>query len=517
MATIRDDAGDLLDMLAGQDNNDEAERPAQAAIAELAERELCRKRLLPFIMKANPSYLPGWVHKDICQRLERFSQQVANKESPRLMITMPPRAGKSEIASKTFPAWHLGRHPDHEFISASYSGALANDFSRKVRNLMREPMYQSIFPTRLDPDTQAVSYWATTEGGGFLPAGTGGAITGRGAHVACIDDPVKNREEAESELIRQQIWDWYTSTLYTRLAPGGGLLVIQTRWHFDDLAGRLLEQVEDSEQWELVEYPAIAVTDEKYRKKGEALHPERYDIDALRRIERTIGPRDFQALYQQKPSPDEGEYFTKAMIRYYRPNELPDRSTLRFYTAWDTAVATKEINDWSVGVTVALDQHENIWLVDLFRQRVDSRDLVEEILDTWELWRSDITGIEDGVIKHAIGPFLDQRIKERRAFSFNYEGLKVGKADKVARARSIQGRMRQGKVYIPESAGFTPDLVNEMLQFPNGKHDDQVDALAHIGQMLADMSTVRGSTLKKKKSWRDLLKRKKTHRSAMSA
>ena len=515
---LDDNSGELLDRLAGIDPQNAAAAPVLEALGELAERELCRKRLLPFVVKSNPHYLPGWVHKDICKRLERFSDQVANKESPRLMITMPPRSGKSELASRTFPAWHLGRHASHEIISCSYSGQLANDFSRKVRNLMREPLYHSIFDTRLDPETQAVSFWATTAAGGYMPAGTGGAITGRGAHIALVDDPVKNREEAESETIRQQVWDWYTSTLYTRLAPGGGVLVIQTRWHHDDLAGRLLEDMGNGgEQWELVEYPAIAVEDETYRRKGEALHPERYPIDALERIKRTIGPRDFQALYQQKPSADEGDYFTLNMIRYYKSADLPPRETLRFYTAWDTAVATKQVNDWSVGITVGVDQSENLWVVDMVRRRMDSDQLVEEILDTWEIWRSDLTGIEEGVIKHAIGPFLQKRVTERRAHSFNEEPLKVGRADKVARARSIQGMMKQGRVFIPEDAGFTPDFTNELLQFPNGKHDDQVDALAHIGQMLSDMSPVISAPKKKKKSWRDRLRSNTTRRSAMSA
>ena len=517
MAYLDDNHGELLDVVAGQETQDH--QPAIAALEELADRELCRKRLLPYIIKSNPRYNAGWVHKDICKRLEKFEQEAVAGKSPRLMITVPPRHGKSEIASRTFPAWFLGRNPDMEIIACSHGASLAESFSRKARDLAKTDMHQSIFPEmQIDANAQGVKNWMTTQGGGYLPAGVDGPIVGRGFNVGIIDDVHKSWKEADSENIREDVWEWYTGVFYNRAAPGAGIILIMTRWHHDDLAGRLLADAEEGgDKWELVEYPAIAVNDEVYRDKGDALHPDRYDLNALNRIERVSGPRAWQALFQQKPTADEGDYFTQNMIRYYKPKDLPDRDTLRYYTAWDLAVSTKETNDWSVGITVGVDQQENIWVVDLFRKRVDSSDLVEEMLDTWELWRSDLTGIEEGVIKHSIGPFLEQRISERRAHSFNYMPLKVGRADKVARARSIQGRMRQGRVFIPENAGFTPDLVNELLQFPSGKHDDQVDALAHVGQMLGDMSTVSTPAKKRKKTWRDRLKSTSNHRSAMSA
>ncbi len=185
------------------------------------------------------------------------------------MLFMPPRHGKSTLASIAFPAWHLGRNPEHEFISCSYSGSLAMSFSRKVRQVLREPSYKKVFEdTRLDKDSQSVESWQTTQGGGYVAAGVGGGITGKGAHILLIDDPVKNREDAESENNREATWDWYTSTAYTRLAPGGGILVILTRWHDDDLAGRLLTASENgADDWEVVKYPALAEEDEEFRKE----------------------------------------------------------------------------------------------------------------------------------------------------------------------------------------------------------------------------------------------------------
>ena len=277
-----------------QEQKEEEQSLEQKAKAELALRILTRKRLLPFVERFNPDYQAGWVHKDICQRLEQFSRDVAEKKSPRLMLFMPPRHGKSTLASVAFPAWHLGRHPDHEFISCSYSGSLAMGFSRKVRQLLREPTYKTAFQTRLDPDSQSAEAWLTTGGGGYVAAGVGGGITGKGAHVLVIDDPVKNREDAESQNNREANWDWYTSTAYTRLAPGGGVLVILTRWHDDDLAGRLLKAgSEGGDEWTVVKYPAIAEEDEDFRDQGDALHPERYDAKSLKQIrwtKRLVGP-----------------------------------------------------------------------------------------------------------------------------------------------------------------------------------------------------------------------------------
>ena len=339
---------------------------------ELAKRVLCRKFLLPFVERTNPEYHAGWVHKDICQRLENFSKQVENKESPRLMLFMPPRHGKSTLASIAFPAWHLGRHPNHEFISCSYSGSLAMSFSRKVRQLLREPLYKNIFDkTRLDKDSQSVESWNTTNGGGYVSAGVGGGITGKGANVLLIDDPVKNREDAESDHNRDLIWDWYTSTAYTRLSPGGGVLVILTRWHDDDLAGRLLRFAEEgADQWEVVKYPAIAEEDEDYRAEGDALHPERYAVDALDQIRKAIGPRDWSALYQQNPVSDEGDYFARDMIRYFEPEEI-EYDRLKYYTAWDLAIGQRDRNDYSVGITVGVDEYDQMYVVDVVRGKYD--------------------------------------------------------------------------------------------------------------------------------------------------
>ena len=504
-----------------QDQKKQVDLSAQVkAEQELAKRILSRKRLLPFVERFNPDYLAGWVHKDICQRLEKFSEQVANKESPRLMLFMPPRHGKSTLASVAFPAWHLGRHPDHEFISCSYSGSLAMSFSRKVRQLLREPVYKNVFEkSRLDKDSQSVESWQTTQGGGYVAAGVGGGITGKGANVLVIDDPVKNREDAESDNNREATWDWYTSTAYTRLSPGGGILVILTRWHDDDLAGRLLKQAEDgADQWEVIRYPAIAEIDENFRKQGESLHPERYNVDALEQIRKAIGPRDWSALYQQNPVSDEGDYFSRDMIRYYEYDEI-DTAELNYYCAWDLAIGQRDRNDYSVGIVVGIDEYDHLYVVDVVRGKYDGFELVEQILDLYETWRPGIVGIERGHIEMALGPFLQKRTRERGLSEAYFKDLKVGRRDKEARARAIQGRMQQGMVYFPKDAVWTGTMVAELLRFPNGAHDDQVDALAWIGLMMTEFATFYERP-EHVPSWRDKLKyltKGAKHKSSMSA
>lgn len=498
--------------------------PQTAAMRELARRELCRRRYLPFVMRFNPDYMAGWVHKDIAQRLEKFSKDVADKKSPRLMLFMPPRHGKSLLTSKTFAAWHLGHYPDHEVIQCSYSGELSLTFGRNVRTLLRDPAYAPLFPnTQLDPESQSVSAWLTTAGGGLTSAGVGGAITGKGAHILFIDDPVKNREDADSSQKRDSVYDWYTSTAYTRLAPGAGVLVIQTRWHDEDLAGKLIEAAKHGgDQWEIVLYPAIATEDEPYRKQGEALHPERYDIDALLRIKNVVGPRDWASLYQQSPVPDEGAYFTRDMFQFYRRQDLPEANELRDYQTWDLAVTTEAYSDWSVGFSASMDQREKLYLRDRRRFKGDSLQIVNEICDFYEAWKPEIVGIERGQIELSLGPFLEKEIVRRRLNSMYIEPLKPGKRDKMLRARSIQGLMRQGRILFPhpDECPWINEVIDELLRFPNGRKDDQVDTLAWLGLLIQDMTAISLPIPQKPPSWKDKLSQfvaKPNHTSAMSA
>ena len=506
----------------------------EAAKKEEAARELARRRLLPFVKRFNDDYEPGWVHADICRRLEKFSQDVRDKKSPRLMLFLPPRHGKSEIASRNFPAWHLGHCPNHEIIQASYSADLAVDFSRKVRDLIRSKSYQNLFDTRLDPKTQAVERWATTASGAYAAVGVRGPITGRGAHIGIIDDPVKDRQDAESATLRQQVKDWYSSTFYTRLAPGGGVLIIMTRWHEDDLAGWLVNLMaeaekeaeasghwpEDADKWEIIRYPAIAEEDEEFRKKGEALHVGRYPLMALNKIKRTLINRDWIALYQQRPVAENGDFFKREFFKFYSRSDLPPMEELNVYSAWDHALGKKDVHDYTVCITVGIDTRGNIWILNILRMKLSSLEIIERMFDVQDSWSPVLQGMEESLIELAIEPVLIKVMDERRQF-IPYEKLKVRGMDKVARAQPIRARVEQGKVYLPNEsdAAWVSTFMEEVLKFPNGTHDDQVDAFAWIGQMLLYYAGVYSRKQDDSPKWMKRLKmmKKTRSRSAMGS
>ena len=500
----------------------------------LAKRELARRRLLQFTQQTHPTYSSGWVHDDICRRLERFSQQVLEKKSPRLMLLMPPRHGKSELASIRFPAWHLGRHPEHEIINVGYNLDLPMRFSRKVRDLVREPVYAAMFPDmQLDPNSQSVEAWNTTLGGGFTAAGVGGGITGKGATILIIDDPLKNQEEADSIGARDKLWDWYQSTAYTRLAPGGGVLVIETWWHDDDLAGRLQNVMHadpEADQFEIVKYPALSerweyldeTTDTIIRSDEElepvpdnvrllrppetCLHEDRYPTEALQKIRANMQPRIWSALYQQNPTPDEGVYFKKEYFRFQ--TTMPEAVNANIYTAWDFAIGQKQQNDWTVGATILQDENDVLYVLDIHRMKGDSFAIVEAMLDVAKRWadsyNSDyVVGVEDGQIWRALEPLFKKRITERRQY-VSYEVLRPY-TDKMVRARPLQGRMQQGRVVFPEEEHWKEQAVQELLRFPAGAHDDVVDAMAWATRLCMDKAPPSPKPATHIPSWKDKL------------
>jgi predicted phage terminase large subunit-like protein len=499
--------------------------------AELAKRVLARKSLLYFTKKFHPSYLAGWVHEDICRRLEKFSQDVRDRKSPRLMLLMPPRHGKSELASIRFPAWHLGHCPEHEIINCGYNLDLPMRFSRKVRENVRDPAYKALFDqTVLDPDSQSTEAWLTTMGGGFTAAGVGGGITGKGAHVLIIDDPIKNQEEADSVTTRNNLWDWYWTTAYSRLAPGAGVLIIQTWWHDDDLAGRLQSKMDadlSTDQFELVKYPAIAEYDEYWdndfvihrvhpeheapepgwrliRRVGDPLHEERYNKKMMLSMKANQPPRVWSALYQQNPVPDEGMYFQKEWFKY----ELfaPSPKHRNVYQAWDFAIGEKQHNDWTVGVTIVQDEMDYLHVVEVVRFKGDSFTIIEEVLNAAARWSTGPTapltlGFEDSQIWRSIRPLLLKRMSERGVYP-PYEELKP-LTDKLARARSLQGRLQQGRVYLLEGAPWRQQVVQEMLRFPAGTNDDVVDAMAWAVNLCVGKAPRMMPVPKSQKSWKD--------------
>ena len=271
----------------------------EKALASESKRRAAATSLIAFTEYTFPRYEAAAIHHQIAEQLER----VARNEVDRLMLLVPPRHGKSELASRRFPAWYLGRHPDKQFISASASATLAEDFGRDVRNLIASEEYGQVFDTRLAEDSQAKGRWTTSEGGSYFATGVGGALMGRGAHVLLIDDPFGSMADARSEIVRKSVHDWYTGTCYNRLEKGGKIILINYRMHQDDLCGRLLaQQAAGGDRWEVVELKAVS-------SDGRALWPEKFSSEALERIKRNISPADWAALYQQEPTAETGSYF----------------------------------------------------------------------------------------------------------------------------------------------------------------------------------------------------------------
>ena len=440
--------------------------PQQAA-SELLKRRKARESLLAFTEYTNSSYKAAPHHDLIASKLEA----VERGEIKRLIICMPPRHGKSELASRRFPAFYMGRNKDKQIIAASYNSDLSSDFGREVRNIVDSPEFQALFSVKLSQDSRAANRWHTDTGGMYVSAGVGTAITGRGADILLIDDPFKDRQEADSEITRQRVWDWYTSTAYTRLMPGGAVVVINTRWHDDDLSGRLLsEQSNGGDKWEVLSLPAI-------NDDGTALWPDWYPIERLEQIKGVLPARDWNSLYQQNPIPDDGEYFKKDWFSEY--DELPIK--LNIYAASDYAVTDGD-GDYTEHGVFGVDQNANIYVLDWWFGKTTADEWIERKCDLIIKHKPEKWFGESGVIRRSIEPFMMKRMQERNAFC-TVEWM-ASIADKTARARPIQARASMGKVFLPKKADWKEHVFNQLLRFPAGKHDDAVDVFSLIGRGL---------------------------------
>jgi predicted phage terminase large subunit-like protein len=433
-----------------------------------AQRRAAARSLIEFTRYTYPKYEAASIHFQIAEQLER----IARDEVERLMLLVPPRHGKSELASRRFPAWYLGRHPDKQFISASASFALAEDFGRDVRNLMNSAEYQEVFDTKLAEDSQARGHWTTSEGGSYFATGVGGALMGRGAHMFLIDDPFGSMADARSEPARKNIHDWFSAN-YSRLEKNGKIILINHRMHQDDLSGRLLaQQATGGDQWTVVELKAVS-------SEGGALWPEKFDSASLARIKANISAQDWAALYQQEPTADTGSYFKDEWLKPIL--EPPPRDVLNVYGASDYAV-TSDGGDYSVHVVIGIDPKRRMFLLDLWRRQASSNVWIEAWCDLVTKWKPAFWAEEKTQITSGVGPYLKARAIERRAYTCREQFPTRG--GKAVRAQSIRGRMELGGLYVPAAAEWLPDLKAELLAFPTGKHDDIVDALGLVGQLL---------------------------------
>ena len=451
---------------------------ANLARQEIARRILAKRRFLDFIKYINPWFNVSWHHRVVADALERIEQG----KCKRLMIFMPPRHSKSEMVSVNFPPYVLGKDKDRNIIEASYSAELATEFGRQARNIVDSQEYKNIFDTTLSEDSKSKSTWSTNGRGKYNALGVGGSATGKGADILIIDDPIKNRKEADSFLVRENIYNWYKSTARTRLSPTGAVVLCVTRWHDDDLAGRLLSS-ENGADWEVISFPAIAIDNEDYRANGEALWPTQFSLDNLLKTKGDIGAYEWSALYQQNPINAETQEFNKGMFKTITQGEVDSRTTTCWITI-DPAVKEKDNADYT-GIVINRVDVENNWYIKAHHKRMNSPKLIECIFDLWKKECPNAIGIEETTYYDAVYPFLKEKMVEKNIFPIIYP-LKHHGVNKELRIRGLLPRYEAGKIY--HIVGECEALEEEQLRFPKGKNDDVVDALAYQEQIITPPS-----------------------------
>jgi predicted phage terminase large subunit-like protein len=426
---------------------------------------LARTDLACFCAMSYPKFELAHHHRLIVDRLEAIERG----EIDRLIITMPPRHGKSLIASTLFPAWFLGRHPEWSIIASSYGQELASDFGRRVRNLVSDGLFQSIFPAaKLAGDSTAAHRFSLSKGGNYYAVGAGGPITGRGADLLLIDDPIKGLEDANSESYRRQLHQWFESVAYTRLQPEGAVVIISTRWHMDDLAGWLLRE-HPEERWTVLNLPAIAEVDEGWRNEGDALWPAKFGVKTLAKIREQVGGATWASLYMQRPAAAEGAIFQRSWWRYHTPATLPARFE-QIVVSLDCAFKTGSSNDYSVGLVLGVSE-VGYYVLDLWRDRVEFPELLRAVEMLGLRWRPDRILIEDA----ASGQSLIQQLQTSSRLPI--DAVKVDR-DKVSRSFAVTPLIEAGRVFLPEDAEWLADFLEEVSSFPAAPHDDMVDALS---------------------------------------
>ena len=437
-------------------------------VKDIESKEVARTSLIGYAKFQMDNYLSPPHIKLLASKLEA----VERGDIKRLAIFMPPRHGKSILTSEFFPAWYLGRNPDKYIICSTYAQDLADDFGRKVRNQLQDKRYTDIFPdAELSTDSSSMRRFNTTRGGVYYAVGAGSAITGRGAHLLLIDDPIKGREEADSAAMRKNLLDWYRSTAYTRLMPNGSVILIQTRWHEDDLAGWILKET-GHEGWDVVEFPAILnerAAEMLDLKEGDPLWEESYPLPRLQEIKKTIGTREWSSLYAQKPSIEEGNIIKRWWWKNWTKEHPPEMDYI--LQSWDTAYTVTETSDYSACTTWGVFSGEggyNLYLIHSFREKLTFPELKNQAVHLYNELQPDLVLVE----AKASGWSL---VQELMRTGIPITPFNPKKMDKLARVHSVAPLFEGGRVWFPDT-DESADVMNQFAMFPNAKHDDLVDS-----------------------------------------
>lgn len=410
--------------------------------------------------------------------LDQWLKEAANGERKRILVSMPPRHGKSELISYWLPIWYIARNPKKRVIFASYEADFAAGFGGRVRNSLLE--FKEQLAVEIDDGSTARDNWKTMVGGGMVSVGAGGALTGRGADLFIIDDPIKNSEEASSEVIREKIWNWFQTTAFTRLEPGGAMIIVATRWHEDDLIGRIEKEArkEEGAKWDVLKFPAVATeADILGRNPGDPLWAKRYDLKALDEIKRMNSPYNWSALYQQSPSPEEGGGVKRAWWKYYKE---PPAKFDQMIQAWDMALKDKETSDYTVGQVWGRVGAE-FFLLHQIRGHMSMPEIISAMRSLTAMYpQATAKVIEDA----AAGPSVIAMLQKEVYGMIPWPPKGARKADKGIRLNAVTPLIAAGNVYLPENPDGTKpvwvhEFVEECAAFPQGTNDDQLDAMVH--------------------------------------
>lgn len=445
----------------------------------------------------------SWIVAPHLKLLSEKIVDVCTGRCPRLIVTMPPRHGKSELISRYTPAWFLGNFPDKKVMLTSYADTFAAQWGRKSRDLLDE-WGAKLWGVRLSSESKGGQQWEVSSARGkrangvMVTGGVGGGLTGKGADLLIIDDPVKNAEEAQSERTREAHHDWWKSTVRTRLQKDAGVILVMTRWHEDDLAGRLLaDALDGGDQWEVLNLPGIcedSETDALHRQVGEALWPDFFNIPWMEQTKRAMGTYWFTAMYQQRPAPADGMLFKRSNFRYYEKHEGTSLVTMHKdtgsyifdtvygtkFTTVDVAASEKEQADYSVGATWVVTVDRDLLLWDLERVKFEGPDLMPWLRRIYYEQRPALIGVER--LGHGLAV-----IQELLRDGLPIVRLEPDK-DKVSRALPACARYEEHRIFHPRGTSWMDDFESELLVFPNGAHDDQVDTVAYAALQLPAMT-----------------------------
>lgn len=453
--------------------------PAEAAALLLRRRE-ARASLASYVEYLDLGFVPARHHRLLCTKLEAL----ARREIKKLAVFMPPGSAKSTYGSVFFPAWYLGKFPTDSILACSHTQTLADIFGRRVRNLFSSPVNTSLFGVSIAKDSQAASHWSTDRDGEYFGAGVGVAVSGRRCDIGLIDDPVANREEADSMRAQERQWDWWVNDFMPRLKPNAAQVLIQTRWSEGDLAGRILDR--EGDEWEIIELAMEAREDDPLNREiGERLWPEWFTEKMVSTAK--LDARSWSALYQQRPIADEGDYFRTNWFQT-EYDQVPDN--VHYYGASDYAV-TEGHGDFTEHGVFALDPLGNLYVVDWWSGQTTSDVWIEHQCDLIKEYEPMIWFGESGPIRRSVEPYLTLRMLQRRA-ACRLEWL-PSLADKTTRARPFQALSSMGKVFLPKYAPWKAGVLEQLTHFPAGKRDDKVDTCSLVGRGLNLVSAPRVS------------------------